>query len=919
MPADILTLEQAAEYLQLSTDEVLNELENERLPGKKIAGHWRINRAALDRLFEIPRSLDQPTSVTEAIKQTPSPRITKHSQEAGDKRDQEKVPENTEQQQRPPAQTYGSLLKPQRFRGEVFAYNSQQRFGYARLPDKSVVWIEPAHFLNKNYIPQLNDKISFEIERSRKGRRARNICLIDEEKSFRVGQDTIRPNKTVKTNNFTHLRPRSGFQQSSSSKSPKKKSKQPMPIPKRVPTPPRSGTKKAQEIYNQAAVARTEGRTSEALRLFKRTIEAGASTHMYEAYVKFLNDTGNRSEAWRIIQQAIEIFPDHAGFYVVYGQMERRSRNYIEAEKIFRKGLKIAPSHRNLRMGLAQVLVQNGTEESIKEAGKIYVDLDERGQLYKGDNYYQRYLAFQRAPLSNKAYEFFQACQMKPGITGARNLPKGVTDLVVDFKLQEFHEAFGLSDAVLTRCYRRIPTQADLRELLTYLRSFGSKDILGVQDNRRFVISKTLAFIVVENSDTVRDYVMNILSENGEAIIPFEENQLRDLDNPLQVLREVLGQYLGRRDLYAGNMPVSGPRFFGRTRKLRELADRVQMGQFVGIYGLRKMGKTSLLYQLRDQQLQTEAIAYVDLEKSASISEGNCNPLYWELERDLYQQLVDPHPKLADLLRLGKVSRFSDLPDYGQRARLFFDEDIRALLDEIQEGQSSPINQLIFILDELEWILPIGQERVKGYLEFFGLLRGLAQTERYRGLISSIVVAANASISENGYWEDRENPVFAFYSSTFLPPFVMDECHEMIRSLGKNMSVYWDDEALDKIFSETGGHPFLARLFCSWIVNEYPTRPLQVSLEMVDDQLIPFLRVEDDKIKQITELLRRNFPDEEKFLVNIALDSESSELSDEALRHLLGYHLIRPDENGKYQITLNLLRRYLRRRAGVRG
>jgi hypothetical protein len=410
---------------------------------------------------------------------------------------------------------------------------------------------------------------------------------------------------------------------------------------------------------------------------------------------------------------------------------------------------------------------------------------------------------------------------------------------------------------------------------------------------------------------------MNILSENGEAIVPLDDAQLKNLDNPLQVLRDVLGQYLGSRDLYGGHLPVSGRRFFGREKLLRELADRIQMGQFLGIYGLRKMGKTSLLYQLRDQKLQAEAVAYVDLQKSAALSEKNCNPLYWELERDLYQRLSDPYPELADLLRLGKISRFSDLPEQGQRARLLFDEDLRALLDGIYEGRISGIKQLVIVLDELEWILPIGQERVEGYLEFFGLLRGLTQTERYRGLISSIVVAANASISESGYWEGRENPVFAFYSAIFLPPFTLDECNEMICSLGKNMSVYWASKALEKIFTETGGHPFLTRLFCSRIVNEYHIRPLNVTLEMVNDQLMPFLRGENDKFMQITELLRRNFPDEERFLEQIALDEAPSHLSDETLRHLMGYHLIRPKEEG-YEITLNLLRRWLRYRAGVR-
>lgn len=377
--------------------------------------------------------------------------------------------------------------------------------------------------------------------------------------------------------------------------------------------------------------------------------------------------------------------------------------------------------------------------------------------------------------------------------------------------------------------------------------------------------------------------------------------------------------YLGMHDFYSLTLPVSGRQFFGRERLLIHLTDQIHSGQFLGIYGLRKMGKTSLLYQLRDEKLREEAVAYVDLQSSNSLSIGNCNPLYWELERDLYVRLHEREKELTNLLRLGQTERFSDLPmEKSQQCRLIFSEDIRSILDILAAGKTFSVKRLVIVLDELERVLPVGgQIGIEGYIEFFGLLRGLAQTERYRGLLSSIVVAANASISERGYWEGKENPVFALYKPVFLPRFTIEECNEMIVKLGKNMSVYWEDDALKTIFAETGGHPFLTRIFCSRIVKQYPARPLTVTGEMVNEHLIPFIRTDSDKLEQITELLHTHFPEEETYLNQIALDEMPESLPDEALRHLLGYNLIRSD--GKpYQITINLLRRWLRRRAGER-
>ncbi|MEN8217010.1 MAG: excisionase family DNA-binding protein [Pseudomonadota bacterium] len=370
---------------------------------------------------------------------------------------------------------------------------------------------------------------------------------------------------------------------------------------------------------------------------------------------------------------------------------------------------------------------------------------------------------------------------------------------------------------------------------------------------------------------------------------------------------------LGLGDLYSSTLPVSGHKFFGREKWLRQLSDLVQQGQFFGIYGLRKMGKTSLIYQLSEEKLRGEAVAYVDLQASPALTEKNCAPIYWELEHALYNRLHDK--EATDLLSLAKVKRFSDLPHRGANAGLIFNEDLRALLEAMSAGKTK-FNKLVIVLDELEHILPIaGQEGVRGYLEFFGLLRGLAQ--RYRGLLSSIVVAANSALSERGYWEGKENPVFALYKPHFLSPLSKDDCVEMIRSLGKGMSVYWEDNAIETVFSETNGHPFITRLLCSRIAKRNSERPLTVTVDKVQEEVPSFVRDEGDKLEQITKLLNSHFPDEETLLEQIALDEAPTELQDSALSHLLRYQLI-SSEQGKYQVSFNLLRRWLRRRAGIK-
>lgn len=671
-----------------------------------------------------------------------------------------------------------------------------------------------------------------------------------------------------------------------------------------------------EQVYREAALAQSEGRTQQARKLFQSAIAKGGGSQVYETFFKMEWSVGDKQRAHSIIRKAIDLFPDNANLYVQYGQSVRRSRRYEAAAEIFRQGMSRQPNSTSLRMALAQTLVQIGSEDSLQEVGHMFRSLDEEGKLQKGNLLYRRFMRLQRNPRVVRALEFFQAASMRADLT--RHGRSHNVDIVVDVEQAELNELFGLSGSFLVRCFESAPSPQQIRELTRYVRSGGSEGDLVLSTGRRVAISETLAFISVPNTRAVHDQVMRILSDNQAAIIPLGDAFFQNRVDPSQAIQDVLAQYLGRRNLYDSTQPVSGRRFFGREHLLVQLEDALHSGQFVGVYGLRKIGKTSLVYQLRDKQLRHDAVAYVDLQASIALSTRNCAALYWEVERDLYNRLIGDNPSLADVLRLGRVDRFSSLPDAGTEAPAIFAEDLRTLLDAIVADRAGNVRRIVILLDELERILPLAnQPRVDGYLEFFGFLRGLAQTERYRGILACVVVAANAAISERGYWEGRENPVFALYKPFFIPPLPENECYAMIRSLGRGMTVYWDRDATSAVFAETGGHPFLTRMLCSYLTQHQERRPLQVTRRMVEDHVGPFLRDQGNIMEQITELLTTHFPSEARVLEQIAIEDEPPPVTDEELRHLMNYHLIAGDRGG-YRVTLNLLHRWLRRRAGLR-
>lgn len=914
----VLTLEQAAAYLQVSTEDLRSELEKGEIPALRVGGNWRIKQSVLDRLLESPgKNPDHVAQIASPVgssaascpQEAPIPLASGLQNDDFDKSSQLTTSAPGSE---PRADLQESdnrrTPRPSCVQGRIFVYNAEKGYGYARLPDNRVVWISGRHILGA-HIPFPGNTVEFElVSSSHRGLEARAIEVLPLS-SLPLTTLTV-PSNADRTSS-----------QSAASKSATPRTAPPKQAGSLNATSDTkesalAGTTKSQALYQKAALARTESNYNEARRLFKQAIQAGAGTEVYTAYFKMEMEKGLLSDARRIIQQAIDKFPEFANFYEMYGQMERRDRRHQQAEDIFRKGLTYAPRHVGLRWGLGQTLVQIGTDSSLREAGEIFEGLDRQGKLHKDDGLYQRFKTLQRSERANKAYDFFKTAGTRVGIAGRRDLPPHITDLVAEITGQELGESFGLTGAILVRCFHRQPSPIDLLNLSRFLRELRAPDLIGLQDGREVMLNPAIAFVVVPSTESVHDQVMAILSDNAEAIVPVDDSTMRSDSDPLRTLRDLLGHYLGMRDLYSSTLPVSGRRFFGREKLLLQLTDDVHHGHFLGIYGLRKTGKTSLVYQLRDEKLRGEATAYADLQASAALTVKDCSPLYWELERDLYLRLKDRNPEAANLLRLGKVERYSDLALGGLPPPLLFAEDIRSFLDALTTGRIAGIKHLVFVLDELERILPVaGQRGIPGYIEFFGLLRGLAQT--YRGVMSSVVVAANAAISERGYWEGRENPVFALYKPVFLPPFTEDECREMIHTLGKGMSVYWDDEAVKLVFQETGGHPFLSRALCSRITRQFPVRPITVTLDMVQEAIPLFVRDDGDKLEQITELLHISFPEEESLLEQIALGETTSDVSDEALRHLLGYRLILSDGSG-YRITLNLLQRWLRRQAGIK-
>jgi hypothetical protein len=406
------------------------------------------------------------------------------------------------------------------------------------------------------------------------------------------------------------------------------------------------------------------------------------------------------------------------------------------------------------------------------------------------------------------------------------------------------------------------------------------------------------------------------------AIIPVTQSQLESPDDPMAVLRQVLDRWLYRRDLFAQNFPVTGRRFFGRDRPLAELRDAIASGTAAGIFGLRKVGKTSLLKEIQRRSSDTgDIVIYSDL-LSVPADVTDARWLYWRLGTEL--NLSARAAQIRGIAwKLGGVyPDFLDVPKDFPVATAF-DSDLTQVLAALRRMSVSPRPKLVLMLDEIERLLPspLGKEGFSGFLDFIGYLRGVAQGSSD---FVPIVTGANAAIAEASQFSGRDNPAFNFFREIYLPLLQPSETTLMVQTLGRGMGIRFPGEACMRIHTLTGGHPFFTRRFCSFLSERHPVRPLVATVPLIEDLVDLYMENASKDFQEIVDRFSRDYPEELEACLRIANNGTVglAELTDRgrkkvSLRHLLGYQVVRL-QGESVSLTMELMERWLQR-GGIKG
>lgn len=415
---------------------------------------------------------------------------------------------------------------------------------------------------------------------------------------------------------------------------------------------------------------------------------------------------------------------------------------------------------------------------------------------------------------------------------------------------------------------------------------------------------ENLCGILVSNDDDIENRIR--IYNNGKetrTIIPFSYKEICENVNDNYMFRNKLQKYFYNRDLFAFDDALKTDLyFFGRNQLVMDIINRHLEGQNTGLFGLRKTGKTSLIYDVKRKIRLKNAIGVFISCQNPGMSSGTWVDSIYFVVTCIYEEW---NLDIGNLVR----EEYTNLTA------------TNLLLNEIEKIYSETGMTILLMFDEVEHITygKAADEKWGKGLEsvyFWKAIRSAYQMQNSK--FTYCIVGTNPICIEYSTIEKVENPIFCGVTSLYIPGFDVDQTRSMVRKLGRIMGIKFDETLYAKMTEEYGGHPFLIRHLCSYIANKYIDRPVQIDRIKYNECRAEFNQTQGKYFEMLLDVLKEFYPLEYEMLGYLAAGEietfEYFAAEDFSLvQHLIGYGIInKVDDN--YDFKMDVIKEYILRK-----
>lgn len=354
-------------------------------------------------------------------------------------------------------------------------------------------------------------------------------------------------------------------------------------------------------------------------------------------------------------------------------------------------------------------------------------------------------------------------------------------------------------------------------------------------------------------------------------------------------LSEVLRRQLPTYDIFDERSPVRGVQLMGRDTEVANLGTRVARGEAIGVFGLRKMGKTSLVRAVTDELDPASGRVHFDADMAPSSA---C--VVWidaeSLDRNAKADDVADE-LLAALRRRMRAANVSFTPPSQQGI-----SGLKIAAEALLENGA----RLCFVIDEYDVLFERegGLGPIPELSRIFRLLRAWAQQSQ--GFVSLVLIGRDPEHLSTPLLDGISNPLLAWFTPMWLGPLVPPRDTELLQKLGRRMGLDVGQKTAELAHQWTGGHPMLHRQFGSALREEVLLRITNSSWKMPTDphcaNAVERFRDRANVLmidREIIELLRKRYKSAYELLLDLVQGNPTVAVSRAGGLHTAGARTLR--------------------------
>lgn len=406
---------------------------------------------------------------------------------------------------------------------------------------------------------------------------------------------------------------------------------------------------------------------------------------------------------------------------------------------------------------------------------------------------------------------------------------------------------------------------------------------------------ENLVCIVISDAHNAKEWINAYATEYQDlrTYVVFNKDEL--IASGKYSLSSEFRKQLGERDLFDVQLPLLDDLyFFGRQTILQHIQDNIRQCENSGIFGLRKTGKTSLLYKIkRTVENANGGKVFIYDSKSAKIRIRTWTSLMLLILEDLRSAY-------------NLVSTPVDVNDPIQVVEAF-----ESAVKSIPKTQRA-----ILIFDEIEYISfspPLDSHWEKDYFDFWHFLWSMQSSYR---TLCFVIAGVNPKVVEISSVHSIQNPLFGIVKTYYIQGLTRDDIYDLARRIGRRMGLKFDYSAIDYLHKRYSGHPLLTRLALSFENRNAIQKPITFTRDMLirdetprEEDLVPYCQ-------HIVDVLKDFYSDEYTLLefLSIGAVQDFIDLSTDpmSINHLKNYGLL-TYENKMPKIEIPVVASYISR------